>query len=83
MNRPINHSGYHFGNSVTFNCVEGYSLSGHQFITCRSSRRNQSIGHWSDQQPVCLGNSMFYNNHQKDIQMTANQVFLKTICTIV
>lgn len=83
MNRPIKQSGYQFGNNVTFNCVEGYNLSGPQFITCRSSRRNQSMGHWSDQQPFCLGNYMFYNKQQKDIQMTTNQAFIKFICTIV
>ncbi|VDI17222.1 Hypothetical predicted protein, partial [Mytilus galloprovincialis] len=53
MNTSIKKSGYHFGNNITFQCVVGYSLSGPPFITCQSSK-NQSMGHWSSQQPLCL-----------------------------
>ncbi|CAC5388749.1 CSMD [Mytilus coruscus] len=55
---PINKSGYHYGDNINFQCVEGYNLSGPPFITCHS-RRNHSIGQWSDQQPLCLGNYLF------------------------
>lgn len=74
MNKSIKKSGYHFGNNITFQCVVGYSLSGPPFITCQSSK-NQSIGHWSRQQPLCLGNYMIYNQQQENIQMTANYDF--------
>lgn len=55
MNQLINHSGYHYGENITFQCENGYILSGPPFITCRSSR-NHSIGYWSDQPPLCASN---------------------------
>ncbi|XP_076084557.1 membrane cofactor protein-like [Mytilus galloprovincialis] len=52
MNQLIYHSGYHYGDTITFQCVNGYMLSGPPFITCRSNK-NQLMGYWSDQQPLC------------------------------
>ncbi|CAG2232460.1 CSMD [Mytilus edulis] len=76
MTASIKISGYHFGNNITFQCVVGYSLSGPPFITCHSSK-NQSMGQWSSQQPLCLAlpcpslklpmHSL--NKHMKESQM--------------
>lgn len=64
MDPPIKFSGYRFGNTINFQCTDGYALSGPSFISCLS-RRNKLMGHWSEQPPLCFGNNMFYNKQQE------------------
>lgn len=55
MDQPIKLFDYHYGETITFKCGDGYILSETENITCLS-RGNHSIGRWSDQQPICSGN---------------------------
>ncbi len=47
-----------FGVLVTFNCTDGYSLTGTSTLTCGHGDNSSTIGNWSGDFPTCGKNTM-------------------------
>lgn len=45
---------FRYGASVTFDCAEGYNLTGNQSVQCLSVDGSPSVD-WNADTPVCLG----------------------------